>query len=87
MIDETKSSWPIEPIQLIFTRIKGRLFSIADMNSAYKQMLVDKPSQGLTNFIVAGKQRCFQLFYGFSIGPAAYSSFMSIIFKPIIRKI
>ena len=87
MIDETKFSWPIEPIQVILTRIKGPIFSIADMNSAYNQMSLDKPSQRLTNFVSAGQQYCFKpLFYGISIGPAAFSSFMSSILKQLIRK-
>ena len=87
MIDGTKCSWPIEPIQIILTRIKGTIFSIADMNSAYNQMPLDKPSQRLKNFVIAGQQYCFKrLFHGISIGPAAFSSFMSSIFKPLIRK-
>ena len=87
MIDETKFSWPTERIQIILTRIKELSFSIADMNSAYNQMTLDKPSQRLTNSVIAGRQYCFKrLFYGFSIGPAAFSSFMSSIFKPLIRK-
>ena len=61
--------------------------SIADMNSAYNQMPLDKPSQSLTNFVIAGQQYCFkQLLYGISIGPAAFSSFMSSVFKPLFRK-
>ena len=88
MIDETKCIWPVEPIQIMLTRIKEPIFSIADMNSAYNQMPLDKHSQRLTNFVIAGQQYCFKrLFYGISIGPAAFSSFMSSIFKPLIRKI
>ena len=45
MIDETKCSWPIKPIQIILTRIKGPIFSIADLNSAYNQMPLGKTSQ------------------------------------------
>ena len=57
------------------------------MNSAYNQMTLGKPSQKLTNFVIAGQQYCFKrLLYGISIGPAAFSSFMSSIFKPLIRK-
>ena len=57
------------------------------MNSAYNQMSLDKPSQRLTNFVIAGQQYCFKrLFYGISFGPAAFSYFMSSIFKPLIRK-
>ena len=87
MIDETKCSLPIEPIQIISIQIEGPIFSIADMNCAYNQMPLDKPSQRLTNFVVAGQQNCFKrLFYGISTGPAAFFSFMRSISKPLIRK-
>ena len=87
MIDETKCSCSVEPLQLILTRIKGPIFSIADMNSAYNQMPPDKLSQRLTNFVIACKQFCIKrLFYAISIGPAAFSSFMSSIFEPLIIK-
>ena len=87
MNDETKCSWPIEPIQIILSRNKRPIFSIADMNRAYNQMPLDKPSNRRTNFVTAGQQYCFKrLFYGISIGSAAFSSFMSSIFKPLIRK-
>ena len=87
MIDETKCSWQIEPIQIKLIRIRGPVFSIADMNSAYNQMPLDKPSQRLTNFVIAGQQYCFnRLFQGIGLGSGAISSFMSSIFKPLIRK-
>ena len=50
MNDEPKFNWPIEPIQIISTWIKGPVFSIAGMNSAYKQKPLDKPSQRLNKF-------------------------------------
>ena len=57
------------------------------MNSAYNQMPLDKPSERLTNFVIAEQQCCFKpLFYGISIGPTAFSCFMSSIFRPVIRK-
>ena len=87
MIDKIKCSWPIEPIQVILTRIKRPNFSIAHMNTAYNQTPLDKPSQRLTNFVIVGQQYFFKrLFYGISIGPAASSSSMSSIFKPPFRK-
>ena len=50
-------------------------------------MPLDKPSQRLTNFVIVGQQyNLKRLFYGISIGPAAFSSFMSSIFQPLIRK-
>ena len=57
------------------------------MNSAYNQIPLAESSQQHTNFAIAGQQYCFnRLFYGFSLSPAAFSSFMSSIFKPLIRK-
>ena len=76
MIDETKCSSPIETIQIILTLIKGPTFSIADMNSECNQKPLNKPSQRLTNFVIAGQQYCLKrLFYGISIGPAAFLIF------------
>ena len=42
LIDETKSNWPIEPIQVILTKINGKYFTTADMNRAYNQMPLDE---------------------------------------------
>ena len=87
MIDDIKCSRPIKPVQVTLTRIQSPIFSIAGMNSAYNQMPLDKPSQRITNFLIAGQQYCFKrLFYGISICQAAFSSFMGSIFKPLIRK-
>ena len=63
IIDETMCGWPIELIQIIHTLIKGPVFSIADMNSAYNQMPLDKPSQRLTNFVIKGQQYRFKLLF------------------------
>ena len=55
------------------------------MNSAYKQMPLDEQPRRLTQFLI-GKQQyeINRLFYGFSVGPAAFSAFMSKIFRPLI---
>ena len=34
LIDESKCNWPIESIQVILTKIHGKYFTTADMNSA-----------------------------------------------------
>ena len=34
LIDESKCNWPIEPIQVILTKINGKYSTTADMNSA-----------------------------------------------------
>ena len=42
LIDESKCNWPIEPIQVILTKINGKYYTTADMNSAYNQMPLDE---------------------------------------------
>ena len=82
LIDESKCNWPIEPIQVILTKINGKYFTTADMNSAYNQMPLDEQSRRLTQFVIGNQQYEFnRLFYGISIGPAAFSAFMSKIFS------
>ena len=57
------------------------------MNSAYNQMPLDEKSRRLTQFVIGNQQYEFnRLFYGISIGPAAFSAFMSKIFRPLILK-
>ena len=57
------------------------------MTSAYNQMPLDEQSRRLTQFVIGNQQYEFnRLFYGISIGPAAFSAFMSKIFRPLILK-
>ena len=85
LFDESKCNRPIEPIQVILTKINGKYFTTADMNSAYNQMLLDEQSRRLTQLFIGNQQYEFnRLFYGISIGPAAFSAFMSKIFRPLI---
>ena len=87
LIDESKCNWPIEPIQVILTKINGQYFTTADMNSAYNQMPLDEQSRPLTQFLIGNQQYEFnRLFYGIATGPAAFSAFMSKIFRPLILK-
>ena len=87
LIDESKCNWPIEPIQVILTKINGKYFTIAIMNRAYNQKPLDEQSGRLTQFVIGNKQYEFnRLFYVISIGPAAFSAFMSKIFRPLILK-
>ena len=88
LIDESKCNWPIEPIQVILTKINVNYFTTADMNSAYNQMPLDEQSRRLTQFVIGNQQYEFnRLFYGISIKPAAFSAFMSKIFRPLINAI
>ena len=87
LTDETKCNWPIESIQVILTKINGKYFTTADMNSAYNQMPLDEQSRRITQYVIGNQQYEFnRLFYGISIGPAAFSAFMSKVFRPPIFK-
>ena len=55
------------------------------MNSAYNQTPLDEKSRRLTQFVIGNQQNEFiRLFHGISIGPAAFSAFMSEIFRPLL---
>ena len=85
LIDESKCNWPIEPIQVILTKINGNCFTTADINSAYNQMPLNEQSRRLTKFIIGSQQFEYnRLFYGISVGPAAFSAFMRKNFRTLI---
>ena len=87
MIDESKCNWPIEPVDEALTRINGTIFTTADLNSAYNQIPLDKESMRYTHFTIGNEQYCFKrLFYGISIGPAAFASTLTHFLYPLIRK-
>ena len=55
------------------------------MNSAYNQIPLDEQSQCLPQFVIGNQQyEISRIFYGIFIGPAAFSAFMSKIFRPLI---
>ena len=65
LIDESKCNWPLEPIQVILTKINGKNFTTADMNSAYNQVPLDEQSRRLTQFVFENQQyEINRLFYG-----------------------
>ena len=82
MIDESKSNWPIEPVDVALTRINGTIFTTADLNSANNQIPLDEESMRYTHFTIGNEQ----LFYGISIGPAAFASILTHFLYPLIRK-
>ena len=58
--------------------MNGKYFTTAGMYSAYNQMPLDEQSRQLTQFVIGNQQYEFnRFFYGKSIGPAAFSAFMS----------
>ena len=52
----TNYSWPLEPVQMIMTRVNGKIFSLSDLSSAYHHVPLSTETQKLTSFIIGGKQ-------------------------------
>ena len=87
MIDESKCNWPIEHDDVALTRINGTIFTTADLNSAYNKTPLDEQSMRYTHFTIGNEQYCFKrLFYGISIGSAAFASILTHFLYPLIRE-
>ena len=54
--DLTNSSWPLEPVQMIMTRIICKVISVSDLFWVYHQVPLSPGSQKLTSFIIGGRQ-------------------------------
>ena len=52
----TNYSWPLEPVQMIMTRVNGIFFSVRDLSCAYHQVPLSPETQKLTSFIIGGRQ-------------------------------
>ena len=52
----TNYSWPLEPVQMIMTRVSRKVFSVSDLSCAYQQVSLSSETQKLTSFIFGGKQ-------------------------------
>ena len=63
--DLTNYSRPLEPVQMIMTRVNGKVFSVSDLSCAYHQVPLSPETQKLTSFIIGGKQYNYTRgFYG-----------------------
>ena len=85
--DLTIYSWPLEPVQMIVTRVNGKFFSVSDLSCAYHQVPLSYETQKLTSFIIGGRQyTSTRGFYGLCGLPIFFSRIMTIHFDPLIRK-
>ena len=85
--DLTNYSWPLEPVQMIMTRVNGKVFSVSDLSCAYHQVPLSSETQKLTSFIIGGKQYTYTRgFYGLCGRPNFFSRLMTIHFDPLIKK-
>ena len=85
--DLTIFSWPLEPVQMIMTRVNGKFFSVSGLSCAYHQVPLSFETQKLLNFIIGGRQYTVtQGFYGLCGLPNFFSRLMRIHFDPLIKK-
>ena len=85
--DLTNYSWPLEPVQMIMTRINAIYFTASDLSCAYHQVPLSPETQKLTSFVIGGKQYTSEVgFYGLCGLPQWFSRMMAIDFEPLIKK-
>ena len=85
--DSTSYSWPLEAVQMIMTRVNGKVFSVSDLSYAYHQVPLNPEIQKLTSFIIGGKQYTYTRgFYGLCGLPNFFSRLMTIHSDPLIKK-
>ena len=85
--DPTNYTWPLEPVQMIMTRVNGKSFSVSDLSCAYHQVPFSFATQKLTSFIIGRRHYTFTGgFYGLCGLPNFFSRLMTIHFDPLIRK-
>ena len=83
----TNYSWPWEPVQMILTRVNGKVFSVSDLSCAYRQVPLSPETQKLTSFIFGGIQYTYTRgFYGLCGLPNLLNRIMTIHFDPLIKK-
>ena len=85
--DLTNYSWPLKPVQMIMTRVKGKVFSVSDLSCAYYQVPLKLETQKLTSFIIGGKHYTYTRgFFGLCGLPNFFSRLMTKHFDPLIKK-
>ena len=85
--DLTKYYWPMEPVQLIKTRVNGKVFSESGLSCAYHQVPLSPETQKLTSFIIGGNQYTYTRgFYDLCGLPNFFSQLLTTHFDPLIKK-
>ena len=85
--DLTNYFWPLETVQMIMTKVNGKIFSVSDLSCAYQQVPLSPENEKLTIFIIGGRQYTYTRgFFGLCGLPYFISRLMTIHFDPLIRK-
>ena len=83
--DLSSHLWPLEPVQMLLTRLHGVYYTTSDLASAYKQVPLSEDTKKLTSFVVVGKQYTFEReFYGLCDLPNFFSRTVTIHFAGVI---
>ena len=83
----TNYSCPLERVQMIMTKVKGKFFAVSDLSCANHQVPLSYETPKLISFISGGRQYTFTRgFYGLYGLPNIFSRLMTIHFDPLIRK-
>ena len=87
LTDLTNHSWPLEPVQMIMTRVIGKFFSVSDLSCAYHQVPLSPETYKLTSFIIGGRQNTYTRgFNGLCGLPNFFSRLMTIHLEPLIKE-
>ena len=79
--DLSDYSWPVEPVQLLLTRLDGIYYTTSDLASAYNQLRLSENTKKLTSLVVGGKQYMFERgFYDLRDLPNFFSRILTIIY-------
>ena len=85
--DLTNYSWHLEPVQMIKTRVNGKVFSVSDLSCAYHQVPLSSETQKLTSLVIVGKQYTYTRgFYGLCGLPNFFSRLTTTHSDSLIRK-
>ena len=85
--DLTNYSWPLEPVQMIMTRVNGKFLSIGDLYCACHQVPLSRETEKVRSFIIGGRQyTCTRGFYGLCGLSKIINRLMKIHFEPLIKK-
>ena len=85
--DLTNEFCPLEPVQMVMTRVNGKVSSVSDISCAYREIPLSPETQKLTSFIIGGKQCTYTRgFFDLCGLPNFFSRLMTIHFDPLIKK-
>ena len=85
--DLSNYSWPLEPVQMLLTRLDGVNYTTSDLASAYKKVPLSEDTKKLPSFVIDGTQYMFERwFYSLCGLLNFFSRIMTIHFAEMIAR-